>query len=224
MNIPQKVIDICNFLEEKKAEDIIVCDTTKMHNVADFFVIATGNSSTHINGICDYLEEKARENNFPSLEREGFILSTWVVLDFDNVLVHLFTKEEREKYSLQKLLSDGKNEFSLKRINSTLEAERKKQEMLKKKKQEEEKRKNNELKKRQEREIKLNKNKEQSSINKRKNSEEIKSDNNERKLNAEKNPEQDEKKLATKKDKTAGVTDNKKMSFGTENMKKRAKK
>lgn len=170
MNIPQKVIDICNFLEEKKAEDIVVCDTRKMHNVADFFIIATGNSSTHINGICDYLEEKAKENNCPSLEREGFILSTWVVLDFDNVLVHLFTKEEREKYSLQKLLSDGKNEFSLKRINSTLDAERKKQELLEKKKQEEEKHKNEELKRKQEREKKLKKNKEDSSLKDKKES------------------------------------------------------
>lgn len=209
MNIPQKVIDICNFLEEKKAEDIIVCDTTKMHNVADFFIIATGNSSTHINGICDYLEEKARENNYPSLEREGFILSTWVVLDFDNVLVHLFTKEEREKYSLQKLLSDGKNEFSLKRINSTLDAERKKQELLDKKKQEEEKRKNEELKKKQEREKKLKKNKENSSLKDKKES-------NKESIKAENVLEENSEQI---------VGDNiKKEISGTENAEKRAKK
>lgn len=209
MNIPQKVIDICNFLEEKKAEDIIVCDTTKMHNVADFFIIATGNSSTHLNGICDYLEEKARENNYPSLEREGFILSTWVVLDFDNVLVHLFTKEEREKYSLQKLLSDGKNEFSLKRINSTLDAERKKQELLEKKKQEEEKRKKEELKRKQEREKKLKKNKENSSLK-------DKNESNKESIKAEHVLEENSEQI---------VDDNiKKETSGTENAEKRVKK
>lgn len=132
MDIPQKVIDICKMLEDKKAEDIIVCDTTKMHNVADYFVIATGGSSMHLNGICDYLEEKASEYDLPTPKREGFILSTWVVLDFDNILVHLFTKEEREKYSLQKLLNDGKNEYSLKRINFLLDSERKRQMSLEK--------------------------------------------------------------------------------------------
>lgn len=147
MDIPQKVIDICNLLEEKKAENIVVFDTTKMHNVADYFIVATGSSSTHLNGICDYIEEKSSEIGLVEPKREGFILSTWVVLDFDNILVHLFTNEEREKYSLQKLLSNGKNELSLKKIHSILDNERKKQELLEQKKQQEEKRKENDLKK-----------------------------------------------------------------------------
>lgn len=155
MNIPQKVIDICALLEDKKAEDIVVCDTTKMHNVADFFIIATGGSSAHINGICDYLEEKTSEMGYSIFKREGFILSNWVVLDFDNILVHLFTKEEREKYSLQKLISDGRNEYNLKKINTMLANEKKKEILEEKKKQEKEKRKENNLKKKELKEQKV---------------------------------------------------------------------
>ncbi len=164
MDIPQKVIDLCTMLDDKKAENIVVFDATKMHNVADYFIVATGNSSAQLNGICDYVEEKTLENNLPAPRREGFVLSKWVVLDFDNVLVHLFTKEEREKYSLNKLLGNGKNEFSLRKINSLLLAEKKRKELQEKKEQEKEKRKEIDLQKKMIREQKINQAKEKNAI------------------------------------------------------------
>ena len=129
MKIPQKVADICALLDDKKANDILVCDTSKLNNVADFFVIATGDSPAHLNGISDYVIQKAQENQeyFGFVAKEGFILSQWIVLDFDNVIVHLFVGEEREKYSLSKLLNDGHNQVTFKKLQSDLRTQKKKQ-------------------------------------------------------------------------------------------------
>ena len=100
--------------------DILICDTTKLNNVADYFILATGDSPAHLNGISDYVMSKTQENQdyYEFGSKEGFILSQWIVLDFDRVLVHLFVKEEREKYSLAKLLNEGRNQISYKKLQN----------------------------------------------------------------------------------------------------------
>lgn len=135
MKIPQKVLDICALLDDKKANDILICDTTKLNNVADYFILATGDSPAHLNGISDYIMSKAQENQpyYEFVGKEGFILSQWIVLDFDRVLVHLFVKEEREKYSLAKLLNEGRNQISYKKLQNNMEVQQKRQEMQQKK-------------------------------------------------------------------------------------------
>lgn len=110
MEIFQNLLKICELLEEKKAEDILVIDARNMNNVADFFILATSTSNIHTKGIADYLEtEVLKLKDFNYVNREGFNLSDWVVLDFNNVFVHILTKQKREYYSLEKLLNEGNN-------------------------------------------------------------------------------------------------------------------
>lgn len=110
MKIPQNLLDICKYLEEKKAEEIVVIDTSKMPNVANYNIIATATSTTHTKGIADYLEEQILNNSSLNLfNREGFNLSEWIILDCDEIFVHIFTKTKREYYNLEKLLNEGGN-------------------------------------------------------------------------------------------------------------------
>ncbi len=110
MEVFQNLLKICELLEDKKAEDILLVDATKMNNVADYYIIASSTSNTHTKGIADYLEiEALKLKGFNYVAREGFNLSDWVVLDFNNVFVHILTKQKREYYSLEKLLNEGNN-------------------------------------------------------------------------------------------------------------------
>lgn len=110
MEIFQNLLKICELLEGKKAEDILIIDARNMNNVADFFILATSTSNIHTKGIADYLEtEVLKLKDFNYVNREGFNLSDWVVLDFNNVFVHILTKQKREYYSLEKLLNEGNN-------------------------------------------------------------------------------------------------------------------
>lgn len=127
MNLPKQVIDLCNMLDEKKAINILVCDTTKMKNVADYFLIATASDLTHMHDICSFIESKTRENSeeFGEMVKEGFNLSKWVVLNFDKIFVEIFTKEERKRYNLEKFLNEGGNIRTYKRVKRQLENEKK---------------------------------------------------------------------------------------------------
>lgn len=117
MKVTEKVVNICLFLDEKKAQDIVVCDTTKMKNAVNYYIIASADSIAHVRGVADYVEEKAKENDLlKDYFREGYEQSEWVVFDFDEVFLHIFTKDARERYSLQKMLNEGGNVFTLKRI------------------------------------------------------------------------------------------------------------
>lgn len=127
MKVPQNVIKICEFLKDKKAENIVVVDTTKMKNVVDFNIIVTATSTTHTKALADYVEEEVVKLN-SSLElvnREGFNLSEWIILDYGELFVHIFTKQKRELFSLEKLLNEGNNLKTFERIEKEAERQEK---------------------------------------------------------------------------------------------------
>jgi len=160
MKFPDKVLDLCKMLNANKAQDIVVCDSTKMQNPVDFFIIATATSNVHIRTIVEDITKKTSENceEFESPLREGFGLSNWVVLSFENVYLHLFTKEERNRYNLEKLLNDGKNLMTFKRLLNIIKADEKKTKAsLKKAHIKEQKEKKNENRSQKELENKVNK-------------------------------------------------------------------
>ena len=96
-------------LDEKKGLEISAVEITDLTSLADYFVIATGTSNTQINALCGAvekaMEEQAGEN---PLRREGYRDGTWVLLDYGCVVVHVFSAEAREFYSLERLWHDGK--------------------------------------------------------------------------------------------------------------------
>lgn len=95
-------------LNEKKGQEIAAIEITDLTTIADYFVICTGTSNTQINALCGAVEKALDEKGEPVLHREGYRGGTWVLLDYGSVVVHVFSKEAREFYSLERLWNDGK--------------------------------------------------------------------------------------------------------------------
>ncbi|NDO46533.1 ribosome silencing factor [Clostridium sp. ASF356] len=90
-------------------EDIKVLDLKGISNIADYFVIASGNNVNHLRAMADEVEQKLFKVGVKLHHSEGYSVATWILLDFGNILVHLFNKEQREFYSLDHLWGDAKN-------------------------------------------------------------------------------------------------------------------
>lgn len=95
-------------LDEKKGEDIKVIDISEISVLADFFVIANGANDSQVRALVDNVEEKLSKEGFDAKQREGIGLGSWVLLDFGNIIVHVFDKENRLFYDLERIWRDGK--------------------------------------------------------------------------------------------------------------------
>lgn len=96
-------------LDEKKGKEISAIEVTEQTTLADYFVIATGTSNTQINALSGAVEKAMKEQaGEDPLRREGYRDGTWVLLDYGCVVVHIFSEEAREFYSLERLWHDGK--------------------------------------------------------------------------------------------------------------------
>lgn len=95
-------------LEDKMAEDVKTLDLRGISNITDYFIIASGNNVNHLRAMADEVEQKLFKAGVKLHHSEGYTVATWILLDFGNVLVHLFNKEQREFYGLDHLWSDAK--------------------------------------------------------------------------------------------------------------------
>ncbi|MBO4879470.1 MAG: ribosome silencing factor [Clostridia bacterium] len=101
-----------NAAEAKKATDIVAVRVADKTIVADWFVFMSGTSAIHVKSICDEIEEKAEEGGRLVLRRrEGYNEGRWIVLDYSNILVHIFHPEEREYYNVERLWMDDTTEI-----------------------------------------------------------------------------------------------------------------
>ncbi|MBQ9392667.1 MAG: ribosome silencing factor [Oscillospiraceae bacterium] len=97
-------------LSDKKARNVQVLEIADITTLADYFVIATGASSTQINALVDNVEKVLHEEaEEQPLHREGYRGGTWVLLDYGCLAVHVFNDESRQFYGLEHLWRDGKN-------------------------------------------------------------------------------------------------------------------
>jgi len=94
-------------LDEKKAKDIQILKTDKVTVLADYFILCTANSSTHGKTLADEVDKILSEAGEPPIRREGYRSGGWTLLDFSCVIVHIFSEEMREFYSLDRLWSDA---------------------------------------------------------------------------------------------------------------------
>lgn len=94
-------------LDDKKAEDVAVLDTTDLTVVSEYFVIATGNSSTHVKSLADDVEYELQQLGVEPDHIEGRATG-WILLDYGSVLVHVFTRDNRDYYNLEHLWADAK--------------------------------------------------------------------------------------------------------------------
>lgn len=97
-----------NALKEKKASDVVVIDIREISTVADYFVIATGNNPNQMSAMQDEVEEKLQKMGIHPRQIEGNQHSTWILMDYQDVVIHLFSKEDRQFYDLDRIWSDGK--------------------------------------------------------------------------------------------------------------------
>jgi len=88
---------------EKQAEDVLVLDLRSLCHFADFFVICSAPTDRQIEAIRDEVSRRLKEEGLPLLHSEGEADSGWVLLDFGDVLVHIFAPEQREYYALEKI-------------------------------------------------------------------------------------------------------------------------
>ena len=95
-------------LEDKKAEDIKVIDISEVSVIADFFIIAGGSNRSQIQALCDNVDEKLGRAGYPAKQTEGYDTANWVLLDFGDIIVHIFDKENRLLYDLERIWTDGK--------------------------------------------------------------------------------------------------------------------
>jgi ribosome-associated protein len=102
----QKKLDIITkACEDKKGIDLKVLNITKLTPIADYFVIVSGNSSTQVMSIADEVEDKMLQAGSEEIIKEGYQSGRWILLDFNDIIVHVFHKEEREFYDLERLWS-----------------------------------------------------------------------------------------------------------------------
>ena len=94
-------------LDGKKAQNITVLKTDNITVLADYFVICTAGSSTHVKSLTDEVDRVLSELGEPPLRREGYRSSSWILVDFGCVVVHIFLDEARKFYGLERLWSDA---------------------------------------------------------------------------------------------------------------------
>lgn len=110
MTSEEKVKSICKILSDKKANNIVYIAVEKKTTICDYFVVAGGRSKTQVKSLAEELELKfKKEHDIVTLRTNGVQEGRWAVLDYGDVLVHLFGDEERDFYRLERLWEDGAN-------------------------------------------------------------------------------------------------------------------
>lgn len=103
--LARAAVDIAS---DKKASDVILLDIRDVTTIADYFVICSGNNPRQIRAIADAIDEQLGEQGANLLHREGVAESGWILLDFGDVVIHIFGPREREYYRLERLWSEAK--------------------------------------------------------------------------------------------------------------------
>lgn len=106
---PEQVLqDVVKALESKKANRIVSLELKQISLVADYFVITHGNSDTQVKALAEAVRDMAAEKGLPFRGMEGLDAARWVLIDLGDVVCHIFHRDEREYYNLERLWSDAK--------------------------------------------------------------------------------------------------------------------
>ena len=105
--------EIVSLLDEKQAHDILLYHVTDVTVITDYYVVCTGRSTTHVKSLTDDLLERMEEKGLTAAHVEGRGGGTWILLDFSSVIVHIFTRDTRDFYKLERLFpAEGKVDIS----------------------------------------------------------------------------------------------------------------
>lgn len=103
----EKSLLIAHLMQDKKAQDVLILDLRKVASFTDYFVICTGRSDRQVQAIAEHLERELRGLKWRPTAVEGLTAARWVLMDFGDVVAHIFQKQVREFYDLEGLWSDA---------------------------------------------------------------------------------------------------------------------
>ena len=102
---------LAKFTLEKKASNVVLMDLRKLTSMTDFFVVCSADSDTQVKAIVDHIKDQMKKQNIKVWHTEGYEKLRWVLMDFVDVIVHVFLKDVRDFYNLENLWGDAKAEL-----------------------------------------------------------------------------------------------------------------
>ena len=109
MNLIQQMIEnAVSGLEDKKGEDIKIIDISEVSPISDYFVLASGSNRNLVQAMADSVVEKMHKAGFSLKQIEGYDSANWILMDFVDIVVHVFDRESRNFYDLERIWKDGK--------------------------------------------------------------------------------------------------------------------
>lgn len=94
-------------LEEKKAKDVKILDISDISVLADYFIIASGSNRNQVQAMADEVQEKLYKAGFESRQVEGYQTANWILMDYQDIIIHIFDEENRLFYDLERIWRDG---------------------------------------------------------------------------------------------------------------------
>lgn len=108
METLELVKSIKNALDDKKAEEVTILDISEISSIADYFIIANGNNPNQLTAMQDACDEAMEKAGVHAKQIEGNNNSTWILMDYSDIIIHLFSKEDRQFYNLERIWKDAK--------------------------------------------------------------------------------------------------------------------
>lgn len=102
---------VYNALEDKKAEDVVMLEVSDITILADYFIIANGTNSSQVQALVDNVEEQLGKVGVNPKRVEGIGNTNWILMDYGDIIVHIFSKEDRLFYDLERIWRDGKKVY-----------------------------------------------------------------------------------------------------------------
>lgn len=107
MGTKETALMAVNALEDKKAEDVRIIDISEISTIADYFIIADGSNKSQIQAMADNVSEILGRAGVNLRQMEGYQTANWILMDFQDVIIHIFDRENRLFYDLERIWRDG---------------------------------------------------------------------------------------------------------------------
>ncbi|SHI50568.1 ribosome-associated protein [Geosporobacter subterraneus DSM 17957] len=100
-------MEIGKIADNKKGQDIVILDIRRISSFADYFVIISGTSTRHVKALADEIEDQMKAKGLDLNHKEGYDTGTWILMDYNAVIVHVFTEEQRNFYNIERVWRDA---------------------------------------------------------------------------------------------------------------------
>ena len=108
-NYSEQVLKMAEVLDMRNAEDIVIINISNASIIADYFIICTGKASNHVRLLSDELEQSMGKEQVQCTRIEGYQDGRWIAMDFSDIIVHIFHKDERDFYDIERLWKSDNN-------------------------------------------------------------------------------------------------------------------